>query len=179
MSFEELAVHDIPLTKMESTIMGWVQEAIDLRYGAGNDTGGALTPVSMSDGYNAIENMLIRVRGRSDRIDELLTKITQARARAKRIQDQAAFAAKVAYDTATQNNAVSRTTEFSTREERNADAMLASLEEKRLAHQSERMVSITVEAYEVINQIHWSLDSIRKDLRSSLHSLQFESSLER
>lgn len=119
------------------------------------------------------------MRLRSDRVDELLAKVTQARGRVKRAEDQAKFAADLAYDEAARANSINRRAEFSSARERNADASLDSIQQKRQAHQAARLVSVASEAYEVVNQAHWSLESIRKDLRADLHSLQFESSLER
>lgn len=175
----ELDIYDIPFEGVEATVIGWVREALELRHGAANDPKGKLTVVTTEEGIPALQDMLIRVRQRSDRVDELLSKVTQAKGRAKRAQDEARFLAEVALDTALDTNAAHRTREFVTREERNADAKLRSLEQRRHAHRSERLVSITSESYDVINQIHWQLDAIRKDLRATLHSLQFESSLER
>jgi hypothetical protein len=176
---DDLSVYDIPFSDMEQRVHNWIREAIDLRHGAANDPEGRLTVVAVGEDFHAYNAMLVRVRQRSDRVDGLLANATQARSRARRALHQAKFEAELAYDSATQNNRVQRTQDFVSREERHADAALDSLEQRRIAHRGERMVSITEEAYEVINQIHWQLDAIRKDLRSSIHSLQFESSLER
>ena len=59
------------------------------------------------------------------------------------------------------------------------DAKLATFEERRNEHQAKRLLDVADETVEVINQMHWSLDALRKDLRGTLHALQFESSLER
>lgn len=179
MTTGELDQYDIPFEGVEASVMAWVREALDLRHGGAGDPKGKLTVVDAAEGIQAFQDMLLRVRQRSDRVDELLAKTTQARSRARRAQDEARFLADVALDTALDNNAATRTRDFVTREERNADAKLRSLEQRRHAHRSERLVSITQEAYDVVNQIHWSLESIRKDLRATLHALQFESSLER
>jgi hypothetical protein len=178
-SAEELALYDIPFAGVEDILYKWVKEALDLRHGAGTDPEGRLTVVDLAEGHSAINAMLIRVRVRSDRVDEILSKVTMARGRLKRAQDQAQFEAALAYDTATQQRAATRVVEFTTKAERHADAALDSIEQKRLAHMAERLVSVALEAYEVVNQVHWQLDAIRKDLRATLHSLQFESSLER
>lgn len=179
MTATELSAYDVPFSKIESLVMSWVDEALDLRHGSAGDEKGPLRGWgSTDDSPSEIMDLLLRVRVRSDRVDELLSKVTQARGRAKRAKDEAAFAADVALITATQNRAARRV-EFSTGKEREADAKLDSLEERRIAHQADRLVSTTNEAYEVINQVHWQLDAIRKDLRASLHALQFESSLER
>jgi hypothetical protein len=175
---EELATHDIPFTGVEAAVVAWVHEALELRHGAAEDPNGPLGYGPAEDSPSAWMAYLTRVRMRSDRVDELLSKVTQAKGRAKRAQDQAQFVADIAYDEAARVNAARRP-EFSSARERHADASLDSLEQRRIAHHAARLVSVTAEAYEVVNQVHWQLDAIRKDARSTLHALQFESSLER
>lgn len=177
--YEELSAHDIPFTGIEEAITGWVREALELRHGSAGDPAGRIGVPEATADMNEILVLLLRVRVRSDRVDELLAKCTQAKGRAKRAQDQASFSAEVAYDEASRNNAARRTVEYTSAKERHADASLDSLEQRRVAHHAGRLVSVTAEAYEVVNQIHWQLDGIRKDLRGSLHALQFETSLER
>lgn len=177
--YGSVAMYDVPFAALEGAILGWVSEALDLRHGVAGDPKGRIGTVRIEDGLREILDLLLRVRVRSDRVDELLAKVTQAKGRAKRAQDGAQFAADVAYDEATRGNAARRTIEFSTGRERHADAALDSLEVRRTAHQAARLVSVTTEAYEVVNQVHWQLEGIRKDLRASLHAFQFESSLER
>lgn len=180
MKYEAVAPFDIPFTDLESKVMAWVAEAIDLRHGDAGDQDGPLRQVGMEEGLHVVMNELVRTRNRSDRVDGLLAKVTQARGRARRAQEGAAFAAAQKYDEAQKDNGARRlSNSFMTREERNAEAALDSLEERRVAHQAERLVSITAEAYEVINQIHWQLNAIRTDLRAQIHAIQFENSLER
>jgi hypothetical protein len=168
---------DIPLSGVEKAVSAWVEESIELRHGAAGDPEGSIRNLH-PEGVAETTAALIRVRARSDRLDELLTKATRAKARAKRAKDEAAFSADAALMKATAHRATRRA-EFSSGREREAEAKLDAFEERRLAHQADRLVSVTSEAYEVINQIHWQLDSIRKDLRATLHALQFESGLER
>lgn len=174
----ELSFYDAPFSGMETRIVGWVSEALELRHGAGGDPKGKLTPVDPTDGTPAITEALLRVRVRSDRVDELLSRVTLERGRAKRAKEGAQFAADTALMEATKHHA-DRRVEFSSGREREAEAKLDSLEQRRLAHQSDRLVGIANDAYEVISQVHWQLDGIRKDIRATLHALQFESSLER
>lgn len=176
---EELAVHDIPFTGLEATVVAWVEEALELRHGAVEDPAGRLGAGPIEDSPTAWVEYLRRVRQRADRVDELLAKVTRAKGRAKRAQDQAQFSAELAYDEAMRDNAANRRAEFVTAKEKHADAALDSLEQRRLAHHAARLVSVTAEAYDVVNQVHWQLDAIRKDTRSTLHALQFEASLER
>lgn len=161
----------------EDQVLGWVSEAIDLRHGAAGDPDGLLRDAPQET-VEEVRALLVRVRARSDRVDELLSIATLARGRARRSKEEAAFAADEALMRATQVVA-SRRAEFSSGKEREADAKLAAFEERRVAYLRERLVSVTADAYEVINQIHWQLDAMRKDLRATLHSLQFESGLER
>lgn len=173
-----LSVYDVPFDEIEAAVMAWVSEALDLRHGEAGDPEGPLGAGPASDDIGEWRTFLFRIRQRSARTDELLSKVTQAKARAKRAQDGAAFAAELAYDEATRNHAARRTTEFTTGKERHADAALDSLEQRRVAHRASRLVSVTTEAYDVVNQVHWQFDGLRKDARSVLHALQFESSLE-
>jgi hypothetical protein len=180
LSASALAAYDIPFTEIESSVMAWAREALELRQGEAGDPEGRIMPVHISEGHRAVLDMLARVRRRSDRIDELLAKATMAKARAKRTQDQAKFDAEVAYDTAANDNANNRAPErMVSREERHADAALLSLNERRRAHQAERLVSITTEAHRLISDASWQLGDIRKELREIIHAIQFESSLER
>lgn len=170
---------EVPLSELETRVLSWVKEALELRHGEAGDPQGAIRGWgSADDSIPEVQNLLLRVRARSDRVDELLAKATQAKARAKRAQDEAAFSADRAVMEATKHHA-SKRAEFSSGREREAEAKLDAFEERRLAHQASRLVSVTGEAYEVINQVHWQLDAIRKDLRAILHALQFESGLER
>jgi hypothetical protein len=176
---DEVAVFDIPFTDLEERIVGWVREALDLRHGTAEDPDGTLAGILEVEHPDEAVHALRRVVARIDRLDRLMASVTQARGRAKRAEDQAKFVADQAYDEATRLNAANRRAEFITAKERHADAALDSLEQRRIAHHAARLVSITAEAYEVVNQVHWQLDGLRKDLRTILHALQFERSLER
>lgn len=175
---EQLAAHDIAFTELETTVIGWVREALELRHGAAEDPLGALGVMPMDD-YHRLLEYLVRAQQRAARVDHLLANCTQARGRARRAQEQAKFTAEVAFNEATQQNAARRTIEFTTREERHADAALDSLEERRVAHHAARLVSVTDEAYEVVRQVHWQLENLRKDARAALNALQLDSRLER
>lgn len=161
----------------ERQILCWVEEALDLRHGEAGDPKGRIRGAEQET-IAEMTDLLRRVRARSDRVDELLSKATLARGRARRAKEEAAFTADRALMQATQIRAARRT-EYSSAAERAADAKLDSFEERRVAYLRDRLVSVTNDAHEVISQVHWQLDAIRKDLRASLHALQFESSLER
>ncbi len=174
---------EIEYNDLETAILGWVEESLELRHGAAGDPEGNLRgwEYDPAQGAGGVSRQLARVTQRVDRVDELLAKATRARARARRARDEAAFVAEIAYDEATaRNKQIRRAFEsFDSRDDRKADATLASLNEKRAAHEANRLVSVAEEAFDVIMQIHWQLDAMRKDLRATIHALQFESSLDR
>ncbi len=176
---DELDEYDLPFTEVEQRVQDWVKEALDLRFKDAGDPEGPLNALEYDTMPTVMNALLLRVRQRSDRVDQLLMNVTRARARAKRVKATAIFNAEIAYDTAMQANANKRTREFVTAAERNADAALDSLTQKRVAHHAQRAVDVTEEAYEVIKGVHWQLDAIRKDLRAAIHQLQFEAGLER
>jgi hypothetical protein len=172
--------YDIPFNKLEAALMAWATEAQELALGAGGDPEGPLSLNSLDwEDPRAISEALRRARSRSDRVAGLLARATAARHRAGRAQASAAFAAESAFDAATDTNAKGRTVQFVTREERVAAANIESIEQQRIAHFSERTTDIATEVHTIINQMHWHLDGVRKDLRAALHELQFESSIER
>lgn len=175
-----LNAYDVPFNDLEEKLVSLVREVLELRHGTAGDPDGPLSDPDLLHGSAGIMRELRRVRMRSDRVEEVLAIVTQARGRARRARDEAAFVADLAYDEATMQGKVARSSDsFDTREERNAQATLASLNQKREAHQAKRLVSVAEEAFEVVSQIHRQLDERRKDYRASLHALQFESVLER
>lgn len=172
-----LAEFDIPFTDIEQQVMDMVAEAFELRHGVASDPEGRIRDAP-HETMQEVENLLSRVRSRADRVDELFTRVTLARGRAKRAMDESNFAAERALHEATRHRSARRV-EFSSGREREAEAKLDSFDERFIAHQAERLVSVTNDAYTVLSQMNWQLDAIRKDLRAQLHALQFESSLER
>jgi predicted S18 family serine protease len=172
--------YDVPFDKLESSLMRWAEEAQDLAFGEGGDPDGRMDLLNLDwEDPKAIQQMLLRARLRSDRVAGLLAKATSAKHRAGRAQAKAAFEASLAYDTATDTNAQTRTMEFSTRDERKAAANLESIEQQRVAHFSERTTDIATEVHTIVNQMHWHLNGVRKDLRAAIEEIQFEASLER
>jgi len=178
-NYDAVSIYDVPFSDIEKKVISWVEEAIELRHGsAGFDS--PLRQVGMEEGLQTVMAELVKTRTFSDRVDGLLAKATQAKGRARRAQEGAAFDAAKAYDDAHVENQNTRLPgSFMTKEEKNAEASLKSYEQRRVAHQAERLVSITSEAYDIINQIHWQLNAIRTDLRAQIHAIQFENSLER
>lgn len=175
----ELSTYDIPFTDLESQLMEWVKEALDIRHGEYNDPEGKLSLPLPSLGTGAILNSLLRVRSRLDRVDELVAKVTQAQYRIARAEASAKFDAEEAWDRAAQRNRAANVGQFTTGKERAADASLDSFEQKRTAHQASRLVSVATEALAVIKHAYWGLNALREDHNTLLRTLQFESSLER
>lgn len=173
----DLDVFDIQFPGFEKQVMLWVTEAIELRHGTAGDPEGSLSTGNESTPAEALA-FLRRVRQRADRVDELHVVIIRAKGRARRLQAEAAFHADTALTSAMVERG-SKRVEFSSGRERESEAKLDSFDERRAAHQAARLVDVTSEAYDVINTIHWQLDAIRKDLRSTLNALQFEATLER
>lgn len=176
----ELDQYDIPFTDIEQKMIDWTKEALALRHEAGEDPEGSLNEHFPVDSPEAILATLMRVNQRAFRVDALMAKITQARGRSRRVKAQSEFEAQRAYDLAMRNNASKRSADsFISAKEKDSDANLEAFEQKRIAHQSGRVVSISEECHEVITQVHWQLEGMRRDLRGMLHALQFDSSLER
>lgn len=173
----DLDAYDIPLSAVEEAVLKWSQEAVDARHGDFGDPDGKLTSGSYQSPGEALA-FLRRVRARADRVDELLQAAKRARGRARRALAEVAFETDNALNTEIAKAAGKRV-EFSAASERRVDAKLATFEQRRIEHQAKRLLDVCEEAVDVINQMHWSLDGIRKDLRGTLHALQFESSLER
>lgn len=167
--------YDLPLSELEKNVLAWSQEAVEARHGIFGDPAGKLTTGSDESPAEALA-FLRRVRARADRVDELLQAAKRARGRARRALAEVSFDAEndVFEGIKKQGRA-----EFQSAKEREVEAKLAAFEKRRIEHQAKRLVDVCDEAVDVINQMHWSLDGIRKDLRGTLHALQFESSLER
>jgi hypothetical protein len=170
--------YDIPLSKLEAQVLGWVDEAISLRHGTvGDPHNRKLRDYDPQSPHEWVDYIRV-VLARADRIDELRTACTRARHRAKRAQSEATFVAENALDEATAKRAARRV-DFETGKERESQAKLDSFEKRREAHQTARLVDVTTEAHTVISDIYWQLDAMRKDARALLHALQFEASLDR
>ena len=142
----------------------WATEALELRHGASTDPKGKVGLPAYEVGQPAAIEMLQRVRVRLDRVEELQSKARQAKGRILRMKEAADFEAAVAYDQAMQNNRSTRVQEFVTAAEKNADAMLASIEQKRAAHQIKLLESFASEALDVITQCYWGLEKLREDI---------------
>ncbi len=171
-----LAAYDIPIDGAGAALMKWVEEAVDQRYGRGSDTK-KLDEYSDETPAEAVE-YLRAIRNRADQIDRLRTAAKRARGRARR-----ALAA-VSYDTDNEmseaiGKEIGKKQEYASFKAQEVTAKLATFDQRRMQYEAKRLLDIADEAVEVITDVHWSLDAIRKDVRSILMELQFEHSLER
>lgn len=167
---------DLPLTQLEEQILGWVKEALELRFAQDGEY------LSTEHGADPVLSGLLNVRGRLDRIEELLTKVTRARGRAQRARMVAQAVADDAWDTQSQvelQAAQRRPDQFVAPRERYANSNLETLHQKRDLRAAERLAHSTEEAYEVIRTVHRGLDSIRNDHLAVIRALSWESHMER
>lgn len=170
----ELAEYDQPFTEIEHRMVAWVEETLTLRHDMPNH----MDAVTTTDDAVGVLTVLRDVTVRADRVDGLFANATRARARARRAEAAAKFQADRTYAEQAVAGAARRV-EFSSAKERDSDARLGSFEQQRLAHHAARTVSVAEECYEVIRQVNWQFDAMRKELRAVLNALQFQSSLER
>jgi hypothetical protein len=170
---------DEEYTKTESRILALVKEALELRHGAAEDPDGKITVPPYEAGNPEARVVLLRVRQRLDRLEELSSIARQIHGRVSRNRAAAAFEAETAWNRAARANApVAR--EYSSAKEREADASLDAFEEKRRAFQAERLVSLTQESLEVIKDCLWGMRNIREELLTAIRSENWiESSIER
>ncbi len=150
--------------RTEELLTAWVEEALELRHGEANDPDGRVSLPPFELGYRGAVDMLQRVRVRIDRIEELESLARRAKGRIIRAREAADFDASLAYDRALQNNRATRIHEYTIGDERKADATLASLDQKRLAHQMKRAESFATEALDVISKCAWGLKNLREDI---------------
>lgn len=166
---------DLPLSGLEVQLEAWTREAVELRHGEAGDPAGKLSVGTDETPAEALA-LLRRIRQRADRVDELLQATKRARGRARRALAEAAFTAENEIASGIQKQT---RMEFQSHKEREVAAKLDAFETRRTEHQAIRLLDVANDAVDVINQMHWSLDALRKDVRSSMHAMQFESSLER
>lgn len=147
----------------EDQLIAWVSEAMELRHGIAGDAHGKVRLPPFELGQPAAVDMLGRVRIRLDRVEELQSLARQALGRVMRMKDEAEFELSLKYDEAMANNK-NRFTDYTLGDEKRADAALASLTEKRKAHQMKRLESSSKETLDVITQCYWGLEKLREDI---------------
>lgn len=149
---------------LEASLTAWVEEALNLRHGEAGDPLGKIGLPAYEAGQPAAIDMLQRVRVRLDRVEELQSMSRRAKARVIRARSQADFDAALAYDSAIQRQGATRAREYVIGDEKKADAALASLTEKRLAHQMRRAESFATEALDIVTDCYWGLEKLREDI---------------
>jgi len=148
---------------VENELLAWASEALELRHGEADDPQGKVSLPEFELGQPAAVDMLARVRVRLDRVEELQSKARRAKGRVMRMREEADFEASLKYDEEMANGK-NRWREYVTADEKRADAMLASLSEKRQAHQLKRLESVATETLDVIGQCYWGLGKLREDI---------------
>lgn len=163
--------------KIESAVLAWVGEAIELRHGAAGDEEGKLRIVTIDDGVQAVMHELTRVRKRTDRLDYIRTQLALLRSKLKKARAEAKFLAdsKLA-ETTTRSNRTKL--DYDSAAAVKAEASLEAFEEQRAAHEAQVLFEIVEDSYWILDKITTEMDSIRTDLRAIIKSLQFSSTLE-
>lgn len=167
---------DLPLSQLEEQMLSWVKEALDLRFA---QNGGEY--LSTEHGSNPVLNGLLSVRGRLDRVEELLSMATRARGRVGRAVAVAKAVNDDRWDVEVRAEGARpmRQGEFVAPREKYANANLETLNEKRDFRAAERLYSFADEAYEVIRTVYRGLDNVRQDHLAVIRHLSWESNLER
>jgi len=148
-------------------------EAIKLRAGA--VLGGSNEPA-----YLAVD--LREVRGRQDRIEELLRNAVRLRARVQRAAQLTQHRLDDATDQALHTNRTASVTplgEYSSARERTAEANLATIDLRVAARDAHQLAHRCDETVDVLRLTHRGLDGVRQDIHALLRASAFESHLER
>lgn len=160
--------------ELRNALTTMVAEALDLRFGGKIPAAGA----SLAE----IEDALLDIRRRLDRIEELLGRAIRAKARAARAAALATHTADDAWDKAIHGQRtapVMRGGEYSSAKERHAEANLATMTERIAARNAADLVAVCDEAAEVLRLAWRGMDGARQDLLALMRSTAFESHLER
>lgn len=172
----DLSQFDLPFSEIEDKLRALVTEGLSLRF----DPEKALT-FTIASPKTVLES-LIALRGRLDRLEELVAIASRAKGRATRAAAEAARVARERWDAASvqaRSGAARRREDFTGAKEHYADYNLATLNEQRGAFQAERLADFASETLEVLKLIHRGLDNYRADHLAIIRSLSFESHLER
>lgn len=161
---------DLPLTTLEQHFAAWVAEVLELRFGSELQL-----PVSGST-PSSVQDSLVQVRQRLDRVEGILSQVLRARGRCKRA---AKVARSVADDRWDASVVTVRKVEYQGPRERYAEASLASFEQLRDARAAEHLADVADEAYDVVRLAQAGLSALRYDHVAVLRGFAFESSLER
>lgn len=122
------------------------------------------------------------IRQKMDRVEHLLFAAIRLKARAQRSYKEADQAAEEAWDeesVKSRKSSVGRGSDFTGPRERYADVNLATLKQRRVAREAERVLSVASEVLECVKMCYDGLNGIRQEHLSILRTIQFESTLER
>lgn len=150
-----------------------VVEAVKLRFDVGL-SGAAPTPAQLLDS-------LYDIRGRLDRVEEILTQALRLRARVRAAATSAEALAEEAWDRAAQRGRqqpIARD-DYSSGRERTAEANLATLDQRRAARTAAELAAYVDAQVDTLRTLHRGLDGVRHDLLAVIRALAFESHLER
>lgn len=176
-----LSDFDIPLTEVESTLLEWVEEALDIRFGEYKDPEGKIELPPPESGIQDVLLVLLRVRKRLDRLEGLQARATRAKGRTYRASMLAKDQAQDSWDQKIvdlKSSGVRRGNEYEGPRERYAEASLYTISDQRNARKLERLAQVANEACDVIKSCQRGMDGIRQDLLTIQRSYQFQSSLE-
>lgn len=166
------------MSKIEDVLYADLEEAVELRYGSADDPAGPLVFPLYEQGPGAFAEAVIRARQRSDRIEEILLKAKRVKSRlAAKLRD-AADQKQDKIDQALVEGQRTRA-DFSTGDERRAEANLKSFDELRAERLAQRDLAVAEEVVDALTTLHWGLNGWRSDARDILRSYQLESNLER
>jgi hypothetical protein len=157
-----------PLSALEEKLAEWIGEALELRH-SGED------PPSIGSDPQDVLDSLLRVRKRLDRVEGILAAVERAKGRVARSLAVANFSSQVAWDEALKNV---RQREYQGSKERYAEANLASLVERRNAHQMEVLFESARTAAVVVRDAHRGLNGVREDHLAILRAMNIGTRLE-
>lgn len=166
--------HDDGLALLDRSLQSMVDEALEHRITA------ILPPVGASSAM--VQESLHAVRQRLDRVEELLGKALTLRARAHSRATNAQHVLDDAWDLAAQRRRtapVAFGAEYTSARERNAEANLATLDQRAAQRIHADAAQRCDNAVEFLRLTYRGLEGIRQDHHMILRALQFESSLDR
>jgi hypothetical protein len=169
-------VDEPPLSSLEEQFASWIQEALELRYGSESEI-----PAYGSDPQVVFESLL-DTRRKIDRVEGILASVEQANGRVDRMLAVTEFARDAAWDEALKANRKAGIrgggSDFQGPRERYADANLATLKERRDAHEIDVLSRSAKTAATVVRQCLRGLNGVREDHLAILRAMNIGTRLE-
>lgn len=156
--------------ELAAYLTGLVEAATGLRFDP-------LPDITGSDPA-ALFAAMVKVRGRLDRLEELLGRLTGMRGQARR----AAAAAEALFQEAWDEKCVASQTsrvEYTAAKERYADIGVTTIVPAREARRRTHAASLVDDAYETVRLYHRGLDGVRMDIHRAFGALAVERSIDR